>query len=68
MARERLGVLLNDGVTYETIGHRVNGSFRRAMIQYGMTNSEVARVLPDIDCDRDVMIQRGSHQHKFRAL
>lgn len=66
--RENVGVVWNDGIQYEVIGKRHRGSFRKALRDYGMEKKEIDRVIDDLDCDRDVAIQRGSHTLHFRAL
>lgn len=67
-ARTQLGHLINDGVTYDIIGERKNGSFRSALRKFGFTKSQIDRVLPDLDCDRDVIITERGHKHHLRAL
>ena len=66
--RDNLGVVMNDRLTYEIIGKRRRGSFRAALRAYGLTASQIKLVIDDIDCDRDVTVRSGGHDHHFRAL
>ena len=66
--RKNLGVRLNDGINYEIVGQRKRGSFRSAMREYGLSRSQIDRVIADIDCDRDVAVRIRHHVHHFAAL
>jgi hypothetical protein len=67
--RKELGLIVGDGVTYEIIGKRFRGSFRKALRDYGFDKSEIAEVIVALDNDeRDVTLRRGSYTFRLAAL